>query len=147
MRLRDLRAAGLLALLITASAPFASSHLNDYTKAGGSPQQDHWPQGRPIVWNINATHGGNISGARPVEDIIAAAFNTWASAPNASLNVVRGADTSKTSSGMDDTNLICFTCSGDFNSEAETLAVTMTTTATSAGGSDGRGGTTQFAGQ
>jgi len=48
---------------------------------------------------------------------------------------------------MDGTNLICFVCHGDFDSEPETLAVTMTTVATQAGVSDGHGGTVQFAGQ
>ena len=138
---------GLVALVVLVSAPFASSHLNSYSRAAGAPQQDHWPQSSQIIWNINPAHGSNITGNRSVQDVISAAFNTWVSAPNAALNVVRGADSGKTASGMDDTNLICFTCNGDFNAEAETLAVTMTTTATSAGGSDGRGGTVQFAGQ
>ncbi len=106
-----------------------------------------WPVNQQIVWNVNPARGPNIAGNRAVADVIQAAFNTWTSAPNASLNVARGPDSAKTSSGMDGQNLICFVCPGDFASEAETLAVTMTTTATAAGGADGHGGTVQFAGQ
>lgn len=135
------------AVLVLFAAPVASPYLNDYTRAGGSPQPDHWPLTQPIVWNINPSHGSNVTGNRSVVDVIQASFNTWTGAPNVALNVVRGADSSKTAAGADDTNLICFVCTGDFTSEAETLAVTMTTTATAVGAADGRGGTTQFVGQ
>jgi hypothetical protein len=134
-----------LALLVLALP--ASSHLNDFTKAAGAAQPDRWPQSGPVVWSINPARGSNITGNRPVADVIQSAFDTWTSAPNARLNVSRGTDDSRTSFGMDGVNLVCFVCTGDFTSEPETLAVTMTTVATSAGGSDGRGGTVQFAGQ
>jgi hypothetical protein len=142
-----LRLLSLITVLFLAFAPTASSHLNDYTNVSGVAQADRWPQSSQVVWNINPAHGGNITGGRPVEDVIQSAFDTWASAPNASLNVMRGTDSAQTSFGMDGVNLICFVCTGDFTSEPETLAVTMTTVATKAGASDGRGGTVQFAGQ
>ena len=136
----------MVAITVIASIPVhrASSHLNDFTDSG---QVVRWPQDHQVLWNLNPSHGGNISGNRSLADVIQAAFNTWSGAPNTLLNVARGADSSKTSNGMDDTNLICFICKGDFTSEAETLAVTFTTNATQAGVTDGRGGTTEFAGQ
>jgi hypothetical protein len=138
---------GIVIALILMLAPVASPFLNDYTNAGNNAQPDRWPLGNQVVWNLNPSHGANITGSRSVMDVIQASFNTWASAPNSALNIARGQDSGKTSSGMDNTNLICFVCTGDFTSEAETLAITMTTTATAAGGSDGRGGTIQFVGQ
>ncbi len=136
-----------VATLLLVPAPTASSHLNSVTLIGGTVQADHWPQSAQTVWNINPAHGANVAGARPVEDIIQASFDTWMSAPNTSLNVVRGTDSVATTFGMDGTNLICFVCHGDFDSEPETLAVTMTTVATQAGVPDGHGGSVQFAGQ
>lgn len=137
----------VVAVLLLALTPSASSHVNSLTLANGAAQLDHWPQSAQVVWNINPAHGANITGTRTVDSVIQSAFDTWMAAPNASLNIARGADSAQTSFGMDGTNLICFVCTGDFTSEAETLAVTMTTVATQAGVSDGREGTTQFAGQ
>jgi hypothetical protein len=137
----------MVALVVLLGVRSASPHLNDFTRANGTAQPDRWPQNQQITWNLNPAHGTNVIGNRAVADVIQAAFNTWTVAPNASLNVARGNDSSTASSGMDGANLICFVCTGDFSSESETLAVTMTTTATAAGGSDGHGGTVQFPGQ
>ncbi|MCU1286520.1 MAG: Peptidase [Acidobacteriales bacterium] len=144
---RTLAMVGVLAIILL---PLSSAfpHLNDLTASSTGPVPDHWAASAfPIVWNINPARGGNVQGSRAVADVIQASFTTWTSAPNTTLSVARGNDSTKTAAGMDNTNLICFVCTGDFSSEAETLAVTMTTVATSVGDSDGRGGTTQFVGQ
>jgi hypothetical protein len=139
--------AALIAISLLLTLP-ASSHLNDLTTAAGVTQPDHWPASAlPVTWNLNPARGGNIAGSRSVGAVIQASFNTWMSAPNTAVSAAQGSDSSLTAAGFDSTNLICFVCSGDFSTEAETLAVTMTTVATSVGDSDGRGGRTQFVGQ
>jgi predicted Zn-dependent protease len=126
----------------------ASSHLNNYTASSNGPQLDHWATSSfPVIWNLNPAHNANVQGTRSVADVIQASFNTWMAVPNTALSVTRAADSTATTAGFNTTNLICFVCSGDFSSEAETLAVTLTTVATSVGDSDGRGGQTQFIGQ
>src|SRR3954451_20441353 len=113
----------------------ASSHLNDLTTSSNGPQPDHWAVSAfPVQWNVNPAHGSNIQGSRSVADVIQASFNTWVGAPNTAISATRGPDSGATASGFDSTNLICFVCNGDFSSEAETLAVTTTTTATGVGG-------------
>ncbi|MFB3812955.1 MAG: matrixin family metalloprotease [Terriglobales bacterium] len=104
--------------------------------------------GFAVQYNINPSAGSNISGGRPVTAVVEAGFNTWTAAPNTGVAVGRGPDSNLTSApeAPSPTNLICFVCSGDFT-DAGTLAVTIFTYATSAGQSDGRGGTTAFAGQ
>jgi hypothetical protein len=137
----------IIAMVLYPPLP-AFSHLNDLTASSNGPQPDRWPANAlPVTWNINPAHGGNIQGSRTVADVIQASFNTWMAAPNTTVSATRGPDSSDAAPGFNNTNLICFVCSGDFSSEAETLAVTMTTVATSVGASDGRGGTTQFVGQ
>ncbi len=147
MNMRRFAITSFVGAVLLVLAPAASPHSNNLTLIGGAVHADRWPQSAQLVWNINPAHGPNIAGARPVEDVVQAAFDTWTSAPNAALNVTRGNDSAVTTFGMDGTNLICFVCHGDFDSEPETLAVTMTTVATEAGVPDGNGGTTQFAGQ
>jgi Matrixin len=108
----------------------------------------------PVQWNLNPTIGSNITGSATAHDVIAAAFATWATAPNAGLSgmVTEGptssvTDASATPAG---TNLICFVCNGSDQtifSDTSTLAVTLTTTATIAGQSNQHGGTTTFGGQ
>jgi hypothetical protein len=76
-------------------------------------------------------------------------FQTWTTAPNTSIAVTRGADSSATTlppiaSG---TNLICFVCNNEALADPQTLAVTFTTEATAPGQANGHGGTTQFPGQ
>lgn len=117
----------------------------------GSPAMDRWNfNGFPVTWNLNPKAGNNIQGSRSVHEVIAASFATWQSAPNAALNVNEGAMTTVSSeaSSPASINLICFVCSdADFAKDNSTLAVTMTTTADSAGQNDGHGGTAAFAGQ
>lgn len=142
----------LLAAALAAAIP-AFSFLPELTRDGssGTPQADHWSMTSfAVQWNINPSPGSNISGTRSVSDAIAASFNSWTGAPNTSLTVTRGADAGYTrqSDAPSDVNLICFVCTdGQFGGGTETLAVTSTTTIDGAGGDDGHGGTTQFAGQ
>lgn len=123
------------------------SYLPNYT----AQQVDRWDfSSFPVQWSINPNHGSNVSGSRPVEDVIQTAFSTWNAAPNAAVNVTRGADVAVTSesSSPGNINLICFVCAdGDFSKDSQTLAVTITTTVTAAGQSDGHGGKASFAGQ
>ncbi len=123
----------------------ASSHLTNYTSGAGGVFPDRWAS--PPVWKLNPTRNANIQGSRTVADVMQASFAAWANAPGSAAAAARGADSASTSTGMNSENLICFVCQGDFSQEAETLAVTITTTATQIGASDGRGGTTQFVGQ
>ncbi len=146
-------ALALLSAALLCVAP-AFSHLPQYSvpNGGGAPVMDHWDMTSPVMWQLNPNTGSNITGGGTVGNIMDASFGTWSSAPNAALRVARGADTSNTSPGFDpnssrNINLVCFVCTGDFSSDAETLAVTITTMQDRAGASDGHGGTTHFAGQ
>jgi hypothetical protein len=125
------------------------SYLPDFTAPG--PQMDHWDfTAFPVTWNLNPAEGGNVTGSNSVASVMQAAFNTWTSAPNATLLVARGADSSVTSetTSPSDINLICFVCAdGDFSKDSNTLAVTITTTANAVGEADGHGGMTRFVGQ
>jgi hypothetical protein len=127
------------------------SYLPSLTSTSAGPQPDRWDfSAFPVTWNINPQTGSNISGSRSVSDVIAAAFATWQAAPNVVLPVQQGGNSSVSSeaSSPSNINLICFVCSdADFTKDSQTLAVTITTTADSAGSSDGHGGTSQFAGQ
>ncbi len=137
--------AAVSALLLVAASGF--SYIPDFT----GQQPDHWDfTAFPVTWNLNPAKGGNITGNNSVASVMQAAFNTWMSAPNTALSVSRGADISATSetTSLSNVNLICFVCTdGDFSKDANTLAVTITTTADHVGESDGHGGTTRFVGQ
>lgn len=125
----------------------AHSYLGEIT---GSHAQLKWnfaPGGFAVQWQLNPSTGSNISGGRAVANVIQSSFNTWTTAPNASILVTRGADSSNTATANDGVNLICFVCKGDFSKDAETLAVTFTTDQDAAGQSDDHGGTTAFAGE
>jgi hypothetical protein len=107
-----------------------------------------------VQWNLNPAVGSNISGNTTVHDIIANSFATWTSAPNAGLSgtVTEGATSSATDATAvpAGTNLICFVCNGNDQtifSDTSTLAVTLTTTATTVGQSNQHGGTSTFGGQ
>ncbi len=141
------RLALFIFLCVMAFVPLFSYVTNHTISGGGAVVTDHWPIGVQVRWNLNSARGANIAGNRSVADVIQAGFNTWAGAPNIALNVARGADSSATSSGFDNLNLICFSCTGDFSKESQTLAVTMTTTADGAGLDNKKGGTTQSAGE
>lgn len=136
----------LLAAMVLAIAIPAFAYLFDFSGSSSGPVMDRWDQSAfPIVWTLNPTTGSNISGS-PVAGAIQASFNAWTSAPNTSLFVTRGADTTQTTFGADGVNLVCFVCQGDFSKDSSTLAVTFTTTA-NAGQNDLHGGTAKFNGQ
>ena len=116
-----------------------------------SSQPDHWSlTAFAVQWNLNpSTTGAKISGSQSVAQVMQASFDTWATAPNTTLSISRGPDSSvsQEKNSPSSINLICFICSDAPFGGTETLAVTITTTANGAGASDGHGGTTQFAGQ
>lgn len=139
--------AGAITVLLVVRA---YSYLPNLTSAATGAQPTRWDfSSGPVKWNLNPQTGTNIGGNRSVGDVIAAAFNTWESAPNAVVSVQQGPNSSvnSESSSPAGINLICFVCSdADFTKDAQTLAVTITTTADSAGQSSPYG-TTKFAGQ
>ncbi len=141
----------LLAATIAAIALPAFSHLEELVapRSGGAAQLSRWDfSAFSVQWNLSSSPpGSNVHGNRSVADVIQSSFNTWAGAPNTVISVSRGADTSASGAAFDGVNLICFVCSGDFNKEAETLAVTTTTTADAPGEATKHGGTSSFAGQ
>ena len=141
-------AIALLALAITTPAP---SYLSEVTASGGNVSINRWDfTAFAVQWNLNPSAGSNISGSRSAADVIKAAFATWTFAPNTFLPAARGADSSVSneSNSSPGINLICFVCAdADFTKDAETLAVTITTTADAAGEADGHGGSSRFPGQ
>lgn len=134
-----------VAVVALFSARPATSYVSNYTSSGSTAFPDQWAS--TPRWNLNPSRNSNIGPGRDVADVMQSAFAAWTNAPGSAADASRGADSSATSAGFNSENLICFVCQGDFSKEAETLAVTITTTSTQAGTSDGRGGTTQFAGQ
>jgi hypothetical protein len=136
-----------VALLLVAPA---FSFLPELT--GTPPQSNRWDMSAfAVQWNLNPnTTGAKITGSQSVAQVMAASFATWIAAPNTNVTVTRGADSSvsQQSNAPGNVNLICFVCndSGLFGG-AETLAVTVTTTADQAGESDNHGGTATFVGQ
>lgn len=136
----------IVAGLVLATAGFAATP--QYINHNGMPTPLRWSTSQfPLKWNLNPARNANVTGNRPVGDAIFASFNTWVVAPNTALSVMRAQDVNVTNMGFDAYNLVCFVCQADFSSEAETLAVTITTYAVGTGASDGRGGTIQFVGQ
>src|SRR5207248_8953552 len=119
--------------------------------SGGNVSINRWDfTAFAVQWNLNPSAGSNISGSRSAADVIKAAFATWTFAPNTFLPAARGADSSVSneSNSSPGINLICFVCAdADFTRDAETLAVTITTTADAAGEADGHGGSSRFPGQ
>src|SRR5438874_728920 len=103
----------------------------------------------PIQWNLNHAVGSNITGSAGAATAMTNSFATWIAAPNTTLPVTEGPNStvSSESSSPSNINLICFVCSDVQFGGSETLAETITTTADAAGQSDGHGGTTQVAGQ
>lgn len=152
MRRRPLLLSLLLTMIAVAllSGVPAFSYLPNFTSPG--PQMDHWDfNAFPVTWNLNPSAGSNIdtSSGRTVADVMQASFNTWTGAPNAVIAVSRGADTTVSAEGSSpkDMNLICFVCSDtDFTKDSQTLAVSITTTATGPGQTSGAR-TASFAGQ
>src|SRR5437868_1872593 len=89
--------AAIFAAALLAGIP-ASSHLADRTAAGGVVARDHWAS-FPVRWALNPSIGSNIQGSRTVANVIQSSFNTWLAAPNASISLLRVADSAKTSAG------------------------------------------------
>jgi hypothetical protein len=144
MRPSIARAALALAALLYLAAP-AFSYLSEFTGQSVS----RWDfSAFQVQWNLNPATGSNITGLRSAADVIQASFDAWTSAPNAALPVTRGANSSVNSENNSpaNINLVCFVCTGAQFKDAETLAVTVTTTADQ-GQPDGHGGTAQFTGQ
>ncbi len=141
--LAPLAVLGLVLLAVAPAYPFLPS------LTGASP--DHWDfSAFPVTWNLNPATGKNITGSRSVQAVMAAAFATWTNAPNATLAVTQGpnSNVSSESTSPPNINLICFVCAdADFTKDANTLAVTITTTASAPGQPDGHGGTSVFVGQ
>jgi hypothetical protein len=133
-----------IGVALVATRP-ASSHLSNFTTGSGAPAPDKW--GSTPVWHLNPARNANIQGTRDLGEVMQTSFATWSAAPGSAADAIRTGDSSSTSTGFNSENLVCFICQGDFTEEPETLAVTITTTATQTGASDGRGGTTQFVGQ
>src|SRR5438067_4873851 len=127
----------------------ASPYLQQIQGSAAAPVNLRWDfSAFPVQWNLNpGTSSAKISGDRSPADVITASFQTWLSAPNIALNVSRGADTSLNSPAIDGINLVCFICTGDFNKDSQTLAVTLSITARNAGEDDLHGGRTKFPGQ
>lgn len=127
------------------------SYVPSLTSATNGPSPDHWDfSAFTVQWNLNPQTGSNISGNRSVADVMSAAFATWEAAPNVVLPVQQGANSSVSteSSSPKNVNLICFVCAdADFSKDSQTLAVTITTTADSAGTDNYHGGLTTFPGQ
>jgi hypothetical protein len=126
----------------------AHSYLGEVTQSDAQLKWNFAPGSFAVQWSLNPSTGSNITGGRSVADVIQSAFNTWTTAPNASIPVTRGPDSPKVANAEDGVNLISFTCSScDFSKDAETLAVTFTTFRDASGQPDDHGGTTAFAGQ
>lgn len=111
-----------------------------------SSQPDHWDLNAfAVQWDLNpSTTGAQVTGNSTVAQVMTASFATWMAAPNTSITVTRGPDSSVSQemNAPGNVNLICFVCndSGLFGGD-ETLAVTVTTTADRNGESDNHGGT------
>jgi len=141
----------VLAAMALMAPSGAYPYLFQLAGSGSAAAPEHWDfTAFPVTWNINPTVGSNISGSVSAADAITTAFATWTSAPNAALTITRGPDSTISSEAQSPRgiNLICFVCmDGDFNLDAQTLAVTLTTSANGAGEPDGHGGVSRFAGQ
>jgi hypothetical protein len=149
--MKTLRFAPLVvALLIAAALVFprpAKSYLSQYAGSKGNMNRARWDfSDFPVQWAFNPTAAANVSGSTPPQDVIAASFATWTTAPNTAIFVSRAADTQVSAPAFDGVNMVCFTCVTDFNSDG-TLAVTFTTTANGAGADDKHGSKSRFAGQ
>jgi hypothetical protein len=132
---------------ILLAAP-AFSFVPLYTRSGGTANPDRWDfSAFPVSFTINTNTNSNITGNRSAADAITASFATWQGAPNTALNVSRGPDTTQTSKGFDGVNLICFVCTADFSKDANTLAVTITTTSDVVGEDTKHGTRSTFPGQ
>src|SRR5437660_1147288 len=105
----------------------AKSYLTQYSSNNGTISRSRWDFSQfPVQWNLNPVAASNVSGAPPAQEVVASSFATWMAAPNTTLSVTRGGDAQISSPAYDGINLICFTCSTNFNSDGA-LAITFTT--------------------
>jgi len=139
---------GILAsavVLFHAAAAFP--YLPEFT----GTQPDHWNfSAFPVVWNLNPNlTGSQVQGSVSVDQVMANSFAPWVAAPNAVVSVTRGINSTVSSEAgsPSNINLICFVCNDVTFTDAQTLALTITTTANIVGQSDGHGGKTTFVGQ
>ncbi len=147
--LRSTLATVVLGLLMLFSFVLpARSNLSQYINVNGTLNRYRWDfSDFPVVWRANTARSALTIGSAEPASVVEAAFAAWTSAPNAALQISRGPDTSLNTSAADGTNLVCFTCQGDFSKDLSTLAVTMTYIADAAGAADLHGGSARFAGQ
>ena len=137
----------LCAVAIACSLP-AFSYLPMLVSSAGVAHTSHWDfSAFPVTWSLNPSTGTNITGTRTVAGVVQASFDTWVAAPNTTIVVSRGADSALTAGAFDGVNLICFVCTGDFATEADTLAVTTSFTSNAVGQATKHGGTSTFIGQ
>jgi hypothetical protein len=135
--------------------PPAKSYLTGVTRpsSGGNPEPDRWDfSSFAVQWSLNPGRQGNISGGRSLGALMEASYATWRNAPNVTIDISRGPDTTQTQEGFNqdssnNINLICFVCSADFSEQPNALAVTITTTSNHTGEPDGHGGSSKFVGQ
>jgi hypothetical protein len=145
----------LLAIVASLLVLPARSYLNGVTRpsSGGNPEIDRWDFGAfPVQWSLNPSRQSNISGSRSLAAMMEASYATWRNAPNVTIGITRGPDTTQTQEGFNqdsanNINLICFVCGADFSEQPEALAVAITTVSNRAGEPDGHGGTSKFVGQ
>jgi hypothetical protein len=115
------------ALLVAAICLIAGLPAKPYTFNTTAGHQDHWASTPSYHINTKVSNA-HISGSRSVTDVINSAFSTWAAAPNSALTATFGGTTTTGLSNNDLQNTICFSCDGDFNQDASTLAFTATST-------------------
>src|SRR5437762_5193270 len=108
----------------------AVSYLQQIQSSATAPANLRWDfTAFPVQWNHNPdTSSAKVSGDRSPADVIAASFQAWLDSPNIALTASRGPDISLNSPAVDGINLICFICTGDFNKDSQTLAVTLSVT-------------------
>lgn len=135
--------------LITMPNPVYSAQVQLTRSTSGVPSPDHWDfTSFAVMYQINPSVGSNVGGGSgPAVAAVQHGFATWQAAPNASLQVSRGPNSTLTTAAFDGVNLICFVCQADFAKDSSTLAVTLTTTADAQGEDTKHNTTSNFAGQ
>ena len=119
-------ASALLLVLVLPPVP-ASSYLMSFPSGSNGTIRERWPANAfPLVWRLNPSSGSNITGSRTLADVMQSSFATWLAAPNTSLSVTQGANTTS-QEGSDGVNVICFSCTANFQNSSNTFALTITT--------------------
>jgi predicted Zn-dependent protease with MMP-like domain len=144
-----LAASLFVARLITTPKPVYSAQVQLTRSSSGAISPDHWDfSSFAVTYQINTSIASNIAGGSGAAiSAVQHAFATWRSAPNASVQVSQGANSSLAAPAFDGVNLVCFVCQADFAKDSSTLAVTLTTTADAAGQDTKHNTTSKFAGQ